>query len=233
MVDFNGVYILIDNLKTETPEIYIGKGLVKDRAIQHNKNKDFWTTLFAIRLKDDTGFNDAHNSFLENYFIKKAIELKQSIMNENKQIPREPSLPDEIVSELMHYINIMETLLATLGLKCFQPIENQNISAKDKLYCEDKYGSYGVGEYSEEGFVLYKDTKCKKDLHPGSDRISKRDELIKDGKLILIDGVYVLQENVLFSSVSSAASLVLGRRSNGWLEWKNKNGKTLDELERK
>ena len=42
----------------------------------------------------------------------------------------------------------------------------------------------------------------------------------------------MLQENKLFS-VSGAASIVLGRRANGWLEWKNSEGKTLDELERK
>ena len=44
---------------------------------------------------------------------------------------------------------------------------------------------------------------------------------------------YILQENKLFASVSSAAAIVLGRRANGWLEWKNSEGKTLDELERK
>ena len=44
---------------------------------------------------------------------------------------------------------------------------------------------------------------------------------------------YILQENKLSASVSSAAAIVLGRRANGWLEWKNSEGKTLDELERK
>jgi hypothetical protein len=28
------------------------------------------------------------------------------------------------------------------------------------------------------------------------------------------------------------SDMVLGRSSNGWIEWKNKNGKTLDELKR-
>ncbi|MBE0582509.1 MAG: DUF4357 domain-containing protein [Desulfofustis sp.] len=28
-------------------------------------------------------------------------------------------------------------------------------------------------------------------------------------------------------------SVVLGRRSNGWIEWKYKDGKTLDEVKRK
>lgn len=66
-----------------------------------------------------------------------------------------------------------------------------------------------------------------------TDKLSQRDELISSGLLKKQDNHYVLQENKLFSSVSSAASIVLGRRANGWLEWKNSDGKTLNELERR
>ena len=40
-------------------------------------------------------------------------------------------------------------------------------------------------------------------------------------------------KNVSFSSPSSAGMFVLGGSINGWTEWKNKEGKTLDELLRK
>lgn len=53
-------------------------------------------------------------------------------MNENKQLPKCPNLPEEIISELECYIQTIETLLSTLGLKCFQPLEN--INAKKKIY---------------------------------------------------------------------------------------------------
>ncbi len=36
-----------------------------------------------------------------------------------------------------------------------------------------------------------------------------------------------------FSSPSTAASVVLGRSANGWTEWKDQYGKTLDEIIRK
>jgi hypothetical protein len=38
--------------------------------------------------------------------------------------------------------------------------------------------------------------------------------------------------NYKFGSPSSAAMALLGRTSNGWVEWKNKHGKSLDELKR-
>ena len=65
---------------------------------------------------------------------------------------------------------------------------------------------------------------------------------------ILIRNLYLNKSNIIkftifsmkleeyfisIASVSSAASIVLGRRANGWLEWKNSEGKTLDEVERK
>lgn len=189
--------------------------------------------VFAIRLKDETGFNDAHNSYLEYYLIKKAHDLNQSIMNENKQVPKCPNLTEEILSDLDCYIQTIEILLSTLGLKCFQPIENENIKKKDLLICSDKYNNIGKGEYTEEGFLLYKGAICKLDLHKGTNKLPQREKMIQSGILKQIDGHYVLQENQLITSVSLAAAIVLGRRANGWLEWKNQNGKNLDELERK
>lgn len=232
-LSFNGVYVLVDSLKKEKPEIYIGKGDVKSRTYQHDSKKEFWNMVFAIKLKDETGFNDAHNSYLEYYLIKKAHDLNQSIMNENKQVPKCPNLTEEILSDLECYIQTIEILLSTLGLKCFQPIENENIKKKDLLICSDKYDNLGKGEYTEEGFLLYKGSICKLDLHKGTDKLPFRDKLIESGVLKQVDGHYVLQENQLISSVSLAAAIVLGRRANGWSEWKNKDGKTLDELERK
>ena len=34
----------------------------------------------------------------------------------------------------------------------------------------------------------------------------------------------------MFGSPSAAAAAVLGRRANGWTEWKDKEGKTIDKL---
>ena len=105
LLDFNGVYVLVDSLNKEKPEIYIGKGNVKNRTYSHDNKKDFWNSVFAIRLKEETGFNDTHNSYLEYYFIKNAHDLKRSIMNENKQQPARPNITEEIEAEILCYID--------------------------------------------------------------------------------------------------------------------------------
>ena len=227
-LDFNGIYILVDSITTNKPQLYIGKGKVKHRIQQHIKKKSFWNTVFAVNLDSINGFSDTDISYLEYYFIKKAKGLTNIITEENKQIPQIPKLQDEKLDELTCYIETIEFILSTLGLKCFQNEDENNT-----FTCQDKYGSFGQGKYnSDSGLLLLKGSKCKMALHKGTKNLPKRTDLIKKGILKEKDGFYILTEDTTFSSVSSAAQIVLARRANGWTEWKNKEGKTLDELYR-
>ena len=45
-------------------------------------------------------------------------------------------------------------------------------------------------------------------------------------------GLVGTSEVFFFSSPSAAAAVVLARRANGWIEWKYKDGRTLDEVKR-
>ena len=79
-----------------------------------------------------------------------------------------------------------------------------------------------------EGSEIDMSRKCH------SDNIEKqRQTAIQNGNIADIGGKYKLNVSVSFTSPSSAAMFVLGGSTNGWVEWKNKNGKTLDELFRK
>ena len=61
----------------------------------------------------------------------------------------------------------------------------------------------------------------------------QRQTAIANGNIVCIDGKYKLNVSVSFTSPSSAAMFALGSSTNGWVEWKDKDGKTLDELYRK
>ena len=228
LLNFNGIYILVDTLSAIKPEIYIGKGLVKNRIYQHKNKKDFWTTLFAIR-KQSTDFDDAQNRYLEYYFIKEALTQNRAIMHENKQLPICHKVSEAMEADLECYVEMIKTLLSTLGLKCFEPLES--VTPSQRFICRDKYGNWGQCSITNEGYLLYKGAICKLDLHKGSSRFPIRDELINKGILIENNGHYVLQENYQFSSPSTAAFIVLGRNANGRTEWKNKEGKTLADLD--
>jgi hypothetical protein len=60
-----------------------------------------------------------------------------------------------------------------------------------------------------------------------------RNELISEGIFKQKEHAYTFQESYIFFSPSTAAAVVLGRNTNGWVGWKNNRGQTLDELERK
>lgn len=64
-------------------------------------------------------------------------------------------------------------------------------------------------------------------------RIDQRRHLIEDGILSKHNDVLVFQADHIFSSPSAASTIILARSSNGWTDWKNKQGKTLDEVKRK
>jgi hypothetical protein len=61
----------------------------------------------------------------------------------------------------------------------------------------------------------------------------KRNELINLGQILVKDSIIEFVEDMIFKTPSAASDMVLGRSSNGWTEWKDKNGKTLDEKMRK
>ncbi len=58
-------------------------------------------------------------------------------------------------------------------------------------------------------------------------------ELVQKGIVREEEEEIVFLEDYLGSSPSFAASLLMGRSTNGWTKWKMSNGKTLDEMERK
>jgi hypothetical protein len=46
------------------------------------------------------------------------------------------------------------------------------------------------------------------------------------------DDKLIMTSDKVFSSPSAAADFCLGRSSNGWAEWKDKDGNTLDSIYR-
>lgn len=63
--------------------------------------------------------------------------------------------------------------------------------------------------------------------------IAKREALINDEVVRKQSDQFLFLKDHQFSSPSQASDVLLGRSSNGWIEWKNKEGKTLDQIKRK
>jgi hypothetical protein len=59
----------------------------------------------------------------------------------------------------------------------------------------------------------------------------RRENLATEGILVRRDDAFIFMQDTLFSSPSTAAGVVMGRSANGWVEWKDHNGNTLDKNE--
>lgn len=61
----------------------------------------------------------------------------------------------------------------------------------------------------------------------------QRKELMEKGDIAQEGGNYILKITIEFNTPSGASDFILGGSTNGWVEWKDKNGKTLDKIYRK
>ena len=53
-----------------------------------------------------------------------------------------------------------------------------------------------------------------------------------DGVLIEENSQLRIAQDCLFETPSGAAAVVIGRTSNGWVDWKDKDGRTLHDAKR-
>ena len=130
-------------------------------------------------------------------------------------------------------------IVGTLGYRVFVPMTkktDQNVSDENSTYLYLKRKTKksnrmieAICEQTSEGFVVLEGSQVDEVDSPAIPASLKelRKELIKSN--VIKNGV--LQEKQLFSSPSYAAAFVLGMNTNGRTDWKNKDGKTLKELE--
>ena len=90
-------------------------------------------------------------------------------------------------------------------------------------------GITAEGDLIDDGFVVFKGSRARKDTTASCQEyiINVREKLMKDEILVEENGHLRFQENYVFNSPSTAGGVVLGRSTNGWTAWKNKEGKTL------
>ncbi len=227
-----GVYLLIgDQEEGSKPLVYIGEAEdCSARLKQHNKAKDFWNNAIVIVSKTQY-FTKTHVKFLEWYSHTEA-EKAGRFKIDNSNIPSRPYVSESMESDLVDNFETIRILTAALGFPVFDQIATPD--KKDILICKGKE-ALAEGEYTEDGLVVFKESTCnlQESKTAGSWVIGMRKKLVDDGVLVNSGNVYKFTSNHIFSSPSTAAAVVLARRANGWIEWKYKNGKTLDEVKRK
>lgn len=115
--------------------------------------------------------------------------------------------------------------------------EEKAISDSELFYLKMNVGMFrtcnAIGKYimDTENMILLKGSVICLNVvesFKNTSGYAKRAKLISSS-CVRQQKVYELIKDVVFQSPSSASTFVLGRLSNGWMDWKNKEGKTLKE----
>lgn len=225
-----GIYYLInENDENKIAQIYIGQtrnGIA--RLDDHNRSKDFWNKAIMF-LADNKTFSLDMISGLEEYAILKAHESKRYKV-ENSVSPKyeidEYDLPsiEEVYDEI-------QFIMATLGYKMD---DAKQYNDNREIFHTTRNGILAYGVYMGDKFQVLEGSQINLAKSAILEKYNKqRAELQASGDIVMQNGSNILKITLEFNTPSGASDFILGGSTNGWVEWKNTNGKTLDEVFRK
>lgn len=227
-----GVYILFGKDDSGQNLAYIGEAEnIRQRLSQHLKSLEWWNETIVFISKDNN-LNKAHIKYLENRLYEIALNANRYILL-NKNTPTKSNIGEADISEMEEFIDNLKLLVNTLGHKIFEPIADVvELSKEERIYQIDRKNILAKGKLSNEGFVVFSGATIASKLGAVNTSVAKlREKLISNGTIIVETDKVVLTKDCIFSSSSSAATIVLGVSANGKKEWKY-NGKSLGEYEK-
>jgi hypothetical protein len=231
---FTGVYFLFGEDRDGNSKVYIGEGEnCWTRIKSHQRKKEFWTECIIASTKTND-YNKADVKYLEHLCLKVAEDVGRYHID-NDKASLLPSISESREADLQDGFATIKILLATLGFPLFEDQKSiEKIEIAESFFCRGK-DAIAEGLITDEGVLVLKGSTANLDETKtiGSWLSGIRKRLLDQGILIESEGVLVFTKDQLFKAPSGAAGAVLGRRANGWKEWKDKSGRTLDELKRK
>ena len=251
--DYVAVYLLIGSDEELGDLINVGETEeAAIRLLNHDKKKEFWDYAYFF-FSNTHNLNKADVKFLEAK-IYQAIKEAGRYKLENASIPKESHVHDIRQSELMDMFKTIEFILGgAFNLFPFKKVDLQlevnetkekinhlkqqlDELEKETFYMTQK-GADAKGYLLGEGkkFVVLKGSKTASIEKAANSfkeisAATNLERLKKQGVLEEIDGYYQFNETHIFNSPSGASDLIYLGATNGWKEWKNKEGESLEKL---
>lgn len=241
--DNPGIYCLkgdpSDNAFDE--KIYIGEAEnIKARLKQHlsDPNKDFKEVIFFVS-KDEL-LTKTQIRYLESRLVQQALEAK-SAQVENGNSPSLPTLHEADISDMEYFLEQMKLILPVMGFKFLisstaKPASDKTEKSKNSIH-ETYYiktrSFNAIMVETDQGYIVLKGSEAKISLSNSCTETYRnmRRKLLETKILIEQNGKLIFDEDAVFNSPSAASNMVLGRNSNGFTEWVNKNGLTFKDVQ--
>jgi predicted GIY-YIG superfamily endonuclease len=216
-------------------KVYIGQtGDLPARLVKHNKEKEFWQRALVL-ISRTNSLTQTHALFLEWHCLQAAKKAGR-YSDENGNSGCKPHTPAPLEADCLEIFDTGRVLLTTLGYPIFDPVARPTGESKaDEIFYCKASGANGRMLYTPEGFVVLKGSTGRKENVPsiiGTAGERLRLRLLQSGVTREEGDTVVFEKDHLFRSPSMAALSLMGRTCNGWLDWKTKEGKTLDAVKR-
>ena len=218
-------------LSADDAQAYIGEtDNFYSRIKNHDQNKEFWDVAIAFISKDKS-LEKSDVKYLESLAIERANQSGVTILNSTAP-PRnhvhtfkQDSL-DEILMEdiwmILTFLGYSVFVLPVVKERIWSCITNK--TSANAVFRGDKFIVL-KGSIIDMKFSSAWATSWPKSL-------AEREQIFKDfGKRK--ESVIELMSDVAFKSPNQAGGFTAGRNINAWVTWKDKSGRTMDEIMRK
>lgn len=222
----------------EDKKVYIGEAeSFNKRITDHNRNKDFWHEALVFTARDNF-LSKADIQYLECLSLEKVKEANNYSLEGNIQQPKHPTLTEhreEVIKDFFDEIVFLSGFLHFSLLEVYTKntkIEESGFTkVKETIWYLDGRGIKAQGVYEGNKFIILAGAQMAKGEVPSFGGKEKRQAIIADAnKVSSKEKYFELKTNIEVSSPSGAAGICLGKSANGWTEWKNKEGKTMDDI---
>ena len=245
-----GVYILWKRDDADPfPQAYIGEAeRIGTRLYDHDRNKDFWTNAVAFTTKDNS-LDKGHIQYLESRLVQLANEAGRCSL-ENAVFPKLPSLMEARVADAERFLEDILLCLPVIGVRIFEYSAHTRRGEGDQTEphmmtidfstarSDRLRGVKARGYEAGDEFIIVEGSLAVRDEADAfpirfPHESAYRKQLIEQGVLVEDEAqpnAYRFTRSHACSSPSRAAGVIRGTASNGREDWKDADGRSLNDL---
>jgi hypothetical protein len=225
-----GIYFLVAPEDFRSGTVYVGESdNCADRLSIHNGDKKAKLDWSYAVIAVSSAIDKADVRWLEWYF-QQEVKKAQRYTMVNPYNTKQPQATEDELVDRMHDVESIRTLCDILGFPF--TATPRPVLVQEEYTCKGP-NAMGTGCPTADGFVVFKGSKARAELVKSTDAtVVRRHAELVASKVLVPDGPGTLRftKDYEFTSPSTAAAVVLGRSENGWTAWKDKEGRTLDEV---
>lgn len=229
-INWPSLYFLINSADNQ---LYIGESeSFYHRVKNHDQSKDFWDMAIAI-VSNTNSLEKSDVKYLESLAVEKA-QATAAMQVLNRTIPARNNVHEFKVHTLEKILEDTALIAESLGFSIFASAKDAD---EDSVWYLSAKKSNAKAQFRGDKFVILAGSIIDKSYAPSWAKafpkaLIERDELLAVNSKNL-DDIYEVTNNISTRSPNHAGGIVSGRSINAWITWKNKEGKTMDELIRK